>query len=123
MLALQVLFYPGYAPPESVLWEWGWLSISSTAPHAASILARRVLILDYATTMVMLTTPLVDLTDGLEHLFSPLQKLHVPVNEVVLVAVIAIKFVPVFIEEPERLARTRTTRGIALDDAGVLIRA
>jgi energy-coupling factor transport system permease protein len=71
----------------------------------------------------MLTTSLVDLTDGLELIFGPLQKLRIPVNELVLVFVIAIKFVPIFIDEIERLARARTARGVPFDEGGALTRA
>jgi len=73
--------------------------------------------------MLMLTTSLVDLTNGLELIFGPLQRLRVPVNELVLVFVIAIKFVPIFIEEMERLARAQTARGVPFDEGGALTRA
>jgi energy-coupling factor transport system permease protein len=71
----------------------------------------------------MLTTSLVDLTNGLELLLSPLQKVRVPVNELVLVFVIAVKFVPIFIEEMERLARAQTARGVPFDEGGAVTRA
>jgi energy-coupling factor transport system permease protein len=41
----------------------------------------------------------------------------------VLVFVIAIKFVPIFIEEMERLARAQTARGVPFDEGGALTRA
>jgi energy-coupling factor transport system permease protein len=39
------------------------------------------------------------------------------------VFVIAIKFVPVFIEEMERLARAQTARGVPFDEGGAITRA
>jgi energy-coupling factor transport system permease protein len=59
----------------------------------------------------------------LELIFGPLQRLRIPVNELVLVFVIAIKFVPIFIEEMERLARAQTARGVPFDEGGALTRA
>jgi energy-coupling factor transport system permease protein len=41
----------------------------------------------------------------------------------VLVFVIAIKFVPIFIEEVERLARAQTARGVPFDEGGAITRA
>jgi energy-coupling factor transport system permease protein len=73
--------------------------------------------------MLMLTTSLVDLTNGLELIFGPLQRIGIPVNELVLVFVIAIKFVPIFIEEIERLARAQTARGVPFDEGGTIKRA
>ncbi len=123
ILAFQVLFYPEDVPESSYLWRWGILSVSTEGLYTAGIIALRVILLYYVTTMLMLTTSLVDLTNGLELIFGPLQRLRVPVNELVLVFVIAIKFVPIFIEEMERLARAQTARGVPFDEGGALTRA
>ena len=123
ILFFQVLFYPGEVSESSYLWRWGFLSISTTGLYTAGILGLRVIFLYYVTTMLMLTTSLVDLTNGLELIFGPLQRIRVPVNELVLVFVIAIKFVPIFIEEVERLARAQTARGVPFDEGGAFKRA
>jgi energy-coupling factor transport system permease protein len=123
ILFFQVLFYPAEVPESSYLWRWNFLSISTEGIRSAGILGLRVVFLYYATTMLMLTTSLVDLTNGLELIFGPLQRLKVPVNELVLVFVIAIKFVPIFIEEVERLARAQTARGVPFDEGGAFTRA
>lgn len=123
ILFFQVLFYPGEVPESSYLWRWGFLSISTEGLYTAGILGLRVVFLYYVTTMLMLTTSLVDLTNGLELIFGPLQRIRVPVNELVLVFVIAIKFVPIFIEEVERLARAQTARGVPFDEGGAFKRA
>ena len=123
ILFFQVLFYPGEVSSSSYLWRWGFLSISTEGLYTAGILGLRVVFLYYVTTMLMLTTSLVDLTNGLELIFGPLQRIRVPVNELVLVFVIAIKFVPIFIEEVERLARAQTARGVPFDEGGAFKRA
>ena len=123
ILFFQVLFYPGDAPESTYLWRWGFLSISTEGLRSAALLGLRVLFLYYVTTTLMLTTSLVDLTNGLELIFGPLQRIGVPVNELVLVFVIAIKFVPIFIEELERLARAQTARGVPFDEGGAFTRA
>jgi energy-coupling factor transport system permease protein len=121
ILVFQVLFYPGEA--SNYLWRWGILSVSTEGLYTAGILGLRVIFLYHVTTMLMLTTSLVDLTNGLELIFAPLQRLRLPVNEMVLVFVIAIKFVPIFIEEVERLARAQTARGVPFDEGGAVTRA
>ncbi len=123
ILAFQVLFYPGEVPRSGYLWRWGILSVSTEGLYTAGILGLRVVFLYYVTTMLMLATSLVDLTNGLEQIFGPLQRLRVPVNELVLVFVIAVKFVPIFIEEVERLARAQTARGVPFDEGGPITRA
>ncbi len=123
ILFFQVLFYQGDVPESGYLWRWGILSVSTGGLYTAGIIAMRVILLYYVTTMLMLTTSLVDLTNALELIFGPLQRLRVPVNELVLVFVIAIKFVPIFIEEMERLARAQTARGVPFDEGGAIKRA
>lgn len=118
-LLFDVLFYPG----GQVYWHWHIVSVSSAGLALAGVIAIKVLVLYDVTTMLMLTTSLVDLTDGLEALLAPLQRLRLPVNEVVLIGVIAFKFVPIFTAEAERLSRAQTARGVPFDLGGPLQRA
>jgi energy-coupling factor transport system permease protein len=123
ILAFEIVFYPGRIPPGDDLWRWHMLSLSTTGLRWAGIIAVRVLLLYFVTTMLMLTTSLVDLTDGLESLLSPLQRLGLPVNEIILMGVIAMKFVPIFTMEAERLLRARVARGAPYDAGDPLARA
>jgi energy-coupling factor transporter transmembrane protein EcfT len=123
ILFFQVLFYPGDVPELSYLWRWNFLSISTEGLRSAGVLGLRVIFLYYITTMLVLTTSLVDLTNGLELIFGALQRLKVPVNELVLVFVIAIEFVPIFIEEVERLACAQNAGGVPFDEGGAIMRA
>ena len=119
----QVLFYRGAFTAENVYWEWWILSITGEGILFAIMIGLRVVLLYYVITMLMLITSLVDLTDGLELMFLPLQRFRVPVNELTLVSVIAIKFVPIFIGELERLARAQTARGVPFEEGGLIARA
>jgi energy-coupling factor transport system permease protein len=119
----QILFYRGAFAERDVLWEWWIVSVSVDGILFAIMISLRVIVLYYVITMLMLTTSLVDLTDGLELMFLPLQRVKVPVNELTLVSVIAIKFVPIFIGELERLARAQTARGVSFEGGGPINRA
>ena len=119
----QILFYRGAFAEQNVLWEWWIVGVSVEGIFFAIMISLRVIVLYYVVTMLMLATSLVDLTDGLELMFLPLQRIRVPVNELTLVSVIAIKFVPIFIGELERLARAQTARGISFEGGGPIMRA
>lgn len=119
----QILFYRGAFAEQNVLWEWWIVGVSVEGIFFAIMISLRVILLYYVITMLMLATSLVDLTDGLELMFLPLQRIRVPVNELTLVSVIAIKFVPIFIGELERLARAQTARGISFEGGGPIMRA
>lgn len=119
----QVLFY---ARPDiaggAIWWQWGLLSISEVGLRTATLLMVRVVLLFLSITMLTFTTDLVDLGDGSERLMKPLQKIGVPVNELVMVFVIAVRFVPTLIEELERLMKAQTARGADFETGNFLVR-
>lgn len=119
---IQVLFY--YAPNahQTILWHWQFLSISREGLLTSAITMIRVLFLYYFVSMLMFTTSMIDFTDGLEALFAPLQKIGIPVNPFIMVLVIALKFVPIFVMEIERLIKAQTARGVRFDQGNVFQR-
>ena len=108
---IQVLFYvsPAHTP---LLWQWWVLSISWEGIFIGVLSILRVIFLYYLATMLTFTTSLVDLTDGMEVLLAPLQKIGIPVSAFIMVLVIAFKFVPIFVGEIERLIKAQAARGM-----------
>ena len=111
-LVLEVLFYVP-STPVPLLWHWWALSISWAGIFISVLNLVRVLFLYYLVAMLSFTTSLVDLTDGLEILLAPLQKIGIPTNAFVMVLVIAFKFVPIFVGELERLMKAQAARGMS----------
>ncbi|GER86150.1 energy-coupling factor transporter transmembrane protein EcfT [Dictyobacter vulcani] len=117
----QVLFYtPAKAP--QWLWHWWILGISQAGILASLLTIVRVLFLYYLATMLSFTTSMVDLTDGMESLGAPLQKIGIPINALIMVLVIALKFVPIFVTEVERLMKAQTARGLNFDQGNLFQR-
>jgi energy-coupling factor transport system permease protein len=111
---MEVVFYYSSAP-QHVLWHWWLLSVSTEGIITSALTIVRVLLLYYLVSMLMFGTSMVDLTDGLEVLLAPLQKLRIPINPFIMVLVIALKFVPIFITEVERLTKAQAARGVRFD--------
>jgi energy-coupling factor transport system permease protein len=61
--------------------------------------------------LLTLSTPPLTLTDGLERLLSPLQRIGVPVRDLGMMTAVAIRFVPTLAEESEALRRAQQARG------------
>jgi energy-coupling factor transport system permease protein len=118
----QVLFYPSPSP-SSTYWSWWILSISLDGILQGIVLIVRVVLLYYWTSILMFTTSMMDLADGLEVMLDPLKRVRVPVNELVMVMVIAIKFVPLLVAEIERLIKAQTARGARFDQGSLTQRA
>ena len=116
---LQVVFYMSPTQHTTLLWQWGIFNISWEGITRSGLTIIRILFLFYLASMLLFTTSLVDLTDGSEALLSPLQKLDLPVNGLIMVLVIAFKFVPILVAEIERLIKAQTARGASFNRGSV----
>lgn len=119
VFAFQVLFFAG---PATAWWRWGVLSLSPEGLVQGLLTLVRVVLLYHLVTTLMFVTPLMDLADGAERLLAPLKWLGVPVSELALTFVIALKFVPLLVAELERLVKAQAARGSRLDQGNVLER-
>jgi len=57
------------------------------------------------------TTSPVELTDGLERLLSPLNKIKVPVHVFAMMMTLALRFIPTLIEETDKIMSAQKARG------------
>lgn len=75
------------------------------------ILLRIVLIVLY-TSMLTLTTPPNEITDGLEKLMSPLKLIGLPINRTALAITLALRFIPTIIDQGNKILKSQASRGI-----------
>jgi energy-coupling factor transport system permease protein len=72
----------------------------------------------YSATVFLLTTAPEEVTAGLEKLMQPLKIFKVPVVEVALTLTLALRFIPLVLEEIQNLVRSVSTRGINWEKLG-----
>lgn len=73
--------------------------------------------------LLTLTTPPLELTMGLEKLLFPLKKLRVPVSDLAMMMLVAIRFIPILKDEAECIVKAQKGRGIDLSKGGLISRA
>lgn len=95
----------------TLLVDLGWMSIYSGGVIEGGIIALRLFLLIILATMLTLTTTPVDLTDGMERLMKPLQRVKVPTHELALMMSIALRFIPTLLEETQKIVKAQTARG------------
>jgi len=66
----------------------------------------------YSTNLYLLTTAPEEITAGLEELLDPLRRFRWPVTEISLTLTLALRFIPLVLEEVQNLARSVKTRAI-----------
>lgn len=80
-----------------------------------ALFALRLAMLILVASLLTLTTSPIDLTDGLERLLGPLRRVRVPVHELAMMMVIALRFIPLLIEEADRLRKAQISRGASFE--------
>lgn len=123
LFVIQILF-SGSLYPESahVLFHWRFIRVTGEALHTYSLTMVRVVLLFWSVTILTLTTSLVGLTDGMESLLGVGRRIGVPANELAMVMVIALRFVPTLVEELERIMKAQMARGAEIETGNFIQR-
>lgn len=120
--ALNLFFYTGESAYEPLL-QWWIVSVTWESIVNTIFLAVRLFLLVLGTSLLTLTTTPVSLTDGIESLLKPLTFIKVPVHELALIMSIALRFIPILIDETNRIISAQKARGADFDTGGLIKRA
>ena len=118
--ALMNMFFTTGTPVADV---WLLRHITWEGIVSAVQMVLRIVMLIMGTFLMTYTTSPIALTDGLEHLLSPLKKLRFPVHELAMMMSIALRFIPTLIEETDKIMSAQKARGADLESGGVMQRA
>jgi energy-coupling factor transport system permease protein len=99
------------------------IAITTDGVRIAVTMIVRLVMLIIGTFMLTYTTSPIALTDGLEHLLSPLKKIRVPVHELSMMMSIALRFIPTLIEETDRIISAQKARGADFESGNLIRRA
>jgi len=86
------------------------------------VFAWRVGLMVSVATVLTATTSPVDLGDGIERLLGPFERWGLPVHELAMVSVIALRFVPTLLDEAGRIIKAQMGRGASFE-GGLVSRA
>ena len=101
-----------------------WIfQITEAGLRISVFMAVRLIYLIIGSSLMTLTTTPNALTDGIESLLRPLDKLHVPVHEVAMIMSIALRFIPILLEETDKIMKAQIARGADLESGNILQRA
>ena len=86
-------------------------------------MAARLCFLIIGSSIMTLTTTPNQLTDALENLLEPLKKIHVPVHEIAMMMSIALRFIPILLEETDKIMKAQIARGADFETGNLITRA
>lgn len=106
-----------------VLVSIGSLSITTGGLQRAFLLAFRLILIIWCSSLLTLTTKPITLTDGLETMLRPLQRIGVPAHDLAMMMTIALRFIPTLIEETDKIMKAQMARGADFETGNILQRA
>ena len=109
---LNLFFVTGTGAPLVQIW---FIRIYAEGVRYAVLMATRVIALIAGTSLLTYTTSPIVLTDAIEQLLKPFEKLHLPVHELAMMMTIALRFIPTLIEETDKIMSAQKARGAMLD--------
>lgn len=111
LLLVQLLYQGWREPAGRVYFEWGWLRLTRYSVHLVVLAALRFSGYLILLSLLTLTTTAGNLTHGLELLASPLRYIGMPVRELSIMYMMALRFVPTLAADLEQIMKAQASRG------------
>jgi len=122
LLCLTAVFNLILTPGE-VVYTIGAVTITREGIVMAAKMIVRLTLLILGSSLMTLTTTPNNLTDGLESLLKPMQVLRVPVHEVAMMMAIALRFIPILMDETDKIMKAQMARGADFETGNFIVRA
>ncbi len=106
-----------------VIFDWWIFTITTESIKSMIFMAVRIILLICGTSLLTYTTSPITLTDAIERILSPLQKIKVPAHEIAMMMTIALRFIPTLIEETDKIMSAQKARGADMESGNFLHRA
>ncbi len=111
---LNIFFVDG-----QVLFQYSFFKITYEGVELAAKMIIRILSLIMGTSLLTYTTSPIALTDAIERLLKPLNKVKFPVHEMAMMMTIALRFIPTLIDETDKIMSAQKARGADLETGSI----
>jgi energy-coupling factor transport system permease protein len=112
-----------FLTPGTVLVRFWKIRITQEGLQSAVRMVIRLIYLILGTSLMTLTTTPNQLTDGLEKALKPLNRVRVPVHELAMMMSIALRFIPILMEETDKIMKAQMARGACFDEGNIIQKA
>ena len=99
-----------------------WGDNFATGAFNAVFTSSRLLVLMMFAVLLPLTTAPLELADGLDALLSPLARVGFPAHDSAMMIGMALRFIPLLMQETDKIMRAQLSRGARLDQGNVFQR-
>ena len=118
MMVFTLLLTPG-----EVIGEWWIFTVTEEGIYASLFMGLRLIMLVFGSSLMTYTTTPNKLTSGMESVFGFLKIFKVPVHEFAMMISIALRFIPILLEETNKIMKAQQARGADFESGGPIKRA
>ena len=122
LLLISVSFNLFLTPGEALVRFWIF-KITREGIRLAGFMAIRLIYLVIGSSLMTLTTTPNQLTDGLEKGLGFLKAVKVPVHEISMMMSIALRFIPILVEETDKIMKAQMARGADFETGNLIQKA
>ncbi len=122
LLILSVSFNLFLTPGREIFRIW-IISVTFEGLCRSAFMALRLIYLVIGSSIMTLTTTPNSLTDGIEKGLGFMKRFGVPVHEIAMMMSIALRFIPILVEETDKIMKAQTARGADFESGGLIQKA
>lgn len=123
LFMLTVVFNLFLTKTGNILVSFWIFGITDEGLRTAVYMSIRLIYLILGSSLMTFTTTPNELTDGIEKLLHPLQKIRVPVHDIAMMLSIALRFIPILLEETDKIMKAQIARGADLESGNIIQKA
>ena len=120
LIAFTTIFQLFFITGGHVLWEIGFIKITSHGIEQAGVIFCRFVLIIFFSTLLTLTTMPLSLATAVESLLSPLKRFKVPVHEIGLMLSMSLRFVPTLMDDTIRIMNAQKARGVDFGEGSII---
>lgn len=109
--------------PGKAVFELGPVTVTAEGIYRTGFTVLRLILIILSTSVLTYTTSPMELTYGLEKLFSPLKRFGFPAGELAMMISISLRFIPTLFDEAQKIRMAQMARGADFESGNIINRA
>ncbi len=123
MLLMITVIFNMFLTPGTPIFSFWIFTLTREGLRTAVFMGWRLILLLIGSSLMTLTTTPNHLTDGMEKALKPLNKIGVPVHEIAMMMSIALRFIPILLEETDKIMKAQIARGADFESGNLINKA
>ena len=123
MLLVITVVFNMFLTPGTPIFSFWIFTLTWEGLRTAAFMGWRLCLLIIGSSLMTLTTTPNHLTDGMEKALRPLNKIGVPVHEIAMMMSISLRFIPILLEETDKIMKAQIARGADFESGNIIQKA